>query len=166
MHQQESMGTMETTEPQLVVFDLDNTLRNNEGSAHVIPMNLGLSMDVAANWAPWQHYVNEMSPTIPYMADLYTSMCVDSKYEVWIITSSSFGTRDWLQKHGLPLPKYLHERAITDNASPREFKESVVEDLLPTITLWVDDCPKMCAYMRDKNIKVLQVTHNYYEHQK
>lgn len=152
-------------EPKLVIFDLDNTLRDNQGSAHMIPCKLGLSMDVAANWAPWQAYVNENSPTIKYMCELYESMVDDPEYKVMIVTSSSFGTTQWLSKFLLPQPQVLIERNIMNNQSPTDFKKGII-DRMTDIHLWVDDCAKMCAYAREKEIKVLQVTHNHYEHQK
>ena len=163
MHQQDNT---EAVEQKLVIFDLDNTLRDNKGSGHVIPTQLGLSMDVAANWAPWQHYVNENSPAISYMAELYKQMCAYDNTEVWIITSSSFGTAEWLNKHGLPYPAYIQERSIIDNRTPQEYKTDVVSGMENTIYLWVDDCPTMCEKMRKQGVKVLQVTHNNYEHQK
>jgi len=165
MLQHENTETTKNSESKFVIFDLDNTLRDNKGSKHVIPTELGLSMNVAANWAPWQHYVNENSPTIPYMASFYMLMCTTPNTEVWIITSSSFGTSEWLKKYGLPEPTFIHERSITDNRKPQEYKESVVAGMENTIDLWVDDCPRMCNKMRKEGVKVLQVTHNHYEHQ-
>lgn len=159
------MPQQESTEPKLVIFDLDNTLRNNKGSAHMIPCNLGLSMDIAANWAPWQAYVNENSKPIKYMCVLYESMVDDPEYKVMIVTSSSFGTTQWLSKFLLPQPQGLIERNIMNNQSPTDFKKDIIDGMME-IHLWVDDCPKMCKYAREKEIKVLQVTHNYYEHQK
>lgn len=159
------MPQQESTEPKLVIFDLDNTLRNNEGSAHMIPANLGLSMNIAAHWAPWQDYANENGTPIEYMCSLYESMVDDPQYKVMIVTSSSFGTTQWLAKHSLPQPQGLIERNILDNRSPSSFKRDIIDGMM-SIHLWVDDCPTMCKYAREKEIKVLQVTHNYYEHQK
>ncbi|AZU99594.1 phosphatase [Vibrio virus vB_VspP_SBP1] len=161
-HQQ---GNMETMEQKLVIFDLDNTLRDNKGSSHMIPCNLGLSMNIAANWAPWQAYVNENSKPIEYMCELYASMVSNPEYLVYIVTSSSFGTLDWLDKHHLPDPDGVVERAITNDSTPTDYKKNYI-DINQNIHLWVDDCPKICKYAREKEIKVLQVTHNYYEHQK
>ena len=162
MPQQENTETMEQ---KLVIFDLDNTLRDNAGSGHMIPCNLGLSMNVAANWAPWQAYVNENSPTIKYMCNLYESMVDDPEYKVMIVTSSSFGTMGWLCKWSISLPDTIIERNITDNRSPKEFKEDFISSMR-RIDLWVDDDPIVCNIMRTMGVKVVQVTHNHYEHQK
>ena len=155
------MPQQENIEKKLVIFDLDNTLRDNKGSGHMIPSALGLSMDVAANWAPWQVYVNENSQPISYMMRIYTLMCVDPETEVWIVTSSSFGTKEWITKHGYVQPDFINERSITDNEAPFEYKKGIVDGMERTIDLWVDDCPKMCSLMRKEGVKVLQVTHNH-----
>lgn len=164
MHQLRSLEVMENK--KLAVFDLDNTLRDNAGSGHMIPSELGLSMGIAAHWAPWQQYVLENSPAIDYMFDIYANFVDDMEFEVWVITSSTFGTKEWLNLRGFPEPDRIIERSILDNRSPTEYKESVVDNLEDRIYLWVDDCPKLCEKMRKRGVKVIQVTHNYYEHQK
>lgn len=43
---------LETNQKILVIFDLDNTLRDNKNTAHLIPSNIGLSMDINGNRLP------------------------------------------------------------------------------------------------------------------
>ena len=135
----------------MMIFDLDGTLRNTSGSEHLVPDDI----TVAVNWIDWQHYVNEFGTVIPKIAELYSS--IDSV--VYIVTSSSFGTADWLNRNGILEPDYLIERDLEDNRSPFEYKKAFIDDNYHQIDLWVDDSTEVCDYAESLDIRVVRVNY-------
>ncbi|CAM0102783.1 polynucleotide kinase [Vibrio phage 159E36-2a] len=135
----------------MIIFNLDGTLRNTSGSEHLVPDDI----TVARNWIPWQHYTNEHGTVIRNIAELYSS--IDST--VYILTSSSFGTTDWLKRNGILEPDYLIERDLDDNRSPFEYTKAFIDDNYHQIELWVDDSTEVCDYAESLDIPVVRVSH-------
>lgn len=136
----------------MIIFDLDNTLRNNDGSIIVVPED----KSIATNWIPWQHWVNEHGTPIDIPCKLFREL-IENGHTVGIVTSSSFGTEEWLRAHHLPEPHFIIERALDDNRHPQKYKEDFIIDNLGTITLWVDDSGKVCDFAELNEIPVVRV---------
>jgi FMN phosphatase YigB (HAD superfamily) len=136
----------------MIVFDLDGTLRNTAGSEHLVPDDV----TVAMNWIDWQHHVNENGTVIRHIAELYSS--IDST--VYIVTSSSFGTAEWLKRQCILEPDFIIERELHDNRSPFEYKKAFIDDNYHQIELWVDDSDSVCDYAESLGIPVVRVNHD------
>jgi hypothetical protein len=136
----------------MIVFDLDETLRNNNGCQHTIPADV----TVNTNWDNWQRWVNQHGTVIPRVADLYDTLCRSFEY-VHIVTRSRFGTEQWLMDNILPVCDYIQEGADDDNRSPFEYKKAYIDENKDEITLWVDDSAEVCDYARSLGINVMQV---------
>ena len=100
----------------MIVFDLDSTLRDITGSAPYAPHD-------GKNWVNWQNWVNANSTVIENIAELYTQFVVNQSDTVAIVTSSQFGTVEWLERHGLPLPDLIVERQADDHLHPHDLKK-------------------------------------------
>lgn len=135
----------------MIIFDLDNTLRNNDGSLPFVPED----KTKAINWVPWQDWVNENGVPIERMCLLY--MQLRQYYPVAIVTSSSFGTKDWLRDQHLPTCT-IRERALDDDRDPFTYKRDFIDEHCNDITLWVDDSNRVCDYAESLGIPVIRVT--------
>ena len=131
------------------VFDLDGTLRSIRGSGRLAPKG-ALKLKNRA-WHKWQRFVNANGTLIASNAEIFKN----SKSPV-IVTSSQFGTQAWCDKHGLK-PNAIIERAAKDETPPFEYKKKFIDSHQPQITLWVDDCPKVCEYAISKRIETILV---------
>lgn len=139
----------------MIVFDLDQTLRDITGSAPYAPC--GDHQFDNKNWTNWQNWVNANGTVIENIAELYTQFVVNQSDTVAIVTSSQFGTVEWLERHGLPLPDLIVERKADDHRHPHELKKHWIHNLAPTITLWIDDDVKMLDYVESLGIPVVRV---------
>ncbi|AXH70998.1 hypothetical protein [Vibrio phage BONAISHI] len=136
----------------MYVFDLDQTLRDNTDSGHMVPED----MTRAENWIPWTKYVSERSPAIPRMITIYKAL-LNSGQRVIILTSSSMGTAKWLEINGIPEPDAIYERPLDCDLSPSAYKKQWIAENKEDIQLWVDDDPRVCEHVRSLDIDVLQV---------
>lgn len=135
-----------------IVFDLDDTLRSTAGSEHLVPANVTRT----ENWLPWQDYVNHhCKPIMPVVALYY--QCITSMSTL-ILTSSQFGTAEWLTRSGINQPTAIVERPHDEHRSSFDFKREWVDENAHQIALWVDDHVKMCDYVESLGIPVVRVT--------
>lgn len=143
----------------IIVYDLDGTLRNVTCAHHLVPEDKSNPV----NWAEWQHYVNEHGTVLPVCVD-YECAVVDASildYEVYILTSSQFGTRKWLDNKYLPQPNKVIERDANDGRHPVQYKKDWLADNAHDVVKWVDDNQGVCDYVRKTypHIEVVQVTY-------
>ena len=135
----------------MIIFDLDGTLRDSSCGDHLVPEDV----TKAVNWIPWQSYVNVHGIPVKAVCDIYRENVKNE--DVVILTSSQFGTADWLIEHGLPIPTDIVERDAYDNRSPLEYKSCSIDLLKDEITLWVDDDEQELKYARESGLNVLDV---------
>ncbi len=142
---------------EIIVFDLDGTLRNNDGSAPWVPSDV----TKAINWIAWQGWVNYNGKAIRIIADLYCRLqrraYETRNLEVWIVTSSQFGTAGWLTRKGLPQPNRIIERSKGDNSSPYELKQNFLDNHGQSVIAWIDDCEEVCNLAEQYGIKAHRV---------
>ena len=139
----------------MIVFDLDNTLRKTEGDYPYTPFGLGSDSGDMVNWVTWQKFVNDNGVPIEHIVKLYHTI-----YEcdaIVILTSSQFGTREWLCKYDITIPDGIEERSVGNNLSSTEYKKPFIDENKDDITLWVDDCIKTCDYVESLGIPVVRV---------
>lgn len=142
----------------MIVFDLDNTLRDSSIADHLAPK--GIDATDTKNWKPWQvHVVNNGEP-IESICNLYKSL-VNSHNFIVIKTSSQFGTRTWLVNNDLPIPNVIDERDKDDHRTPRDMKVEWVTNQFHRITLWVDDDKEMCDYVERLGVPVVRVGNHH-----
>lgn len=135
----------------MIIFDLDRTLRDINGSEHLEPQ--GNQRTVNTNWHDWQHYVNSRGTPIQSTVNLFLSVSPN----VTVLTSSQFGTSSWLYRHGL-YPADIIERHYDDNRVPFEFKKDFIDTHRDDITLWVDDDAEVLDYVESLGILTVRVT--------
>lgn len=140
----------------MIVFDLDNTLRNTEGDYDHTPFAHGTDESDSKNWITWQHFVNENGTPIERTVKLYHEIYESSDLIV-IITSSLFGTLEWLTKHDINIPDGIHERETGNNLSGVDYKKPHIDKWKDEINLWVDDCKKTCDYVESLGIPVVRI---------
>lgn len=140
----------------MIVYDLDGTLRDTTPADEFVPEDPSKQ----ENWHGWQIAVNGWGTPIADVVEQYKKDCAGDEH-VRIVTSSAFGTQEWLRKHGLPQPTHIIERGEGDNRLPLNYKLDFVEKNLVCITKWVDDSAKVCDYLNEHypDIKVVKVTH-------
>lgn len=139
----------------MIVFDLDNTLRSAVNDYVHTPFALGTDPSKMTNWVTWQHFVNENGVPVDHIIKLYHQI-----YEcdaIVILTSSQFGTLEWLNKHSIYIPDGIEERQTGNNLSSTEYKKPFIDGNKNDITLWVDDCVKTCDYVESLGIPVVRV---------
>ena len=141
----------------MIVFDLDGTLRNNKGSQHHVPEDV----TKAANWVQWQQWVNKNGTLVNPMVALYNRL--HNNNCIAVVTSSQFGTREWLHKNGLGSPNISVERNRNDNRNGFDYKKEFIDNYRCKITLWVDDDAKVCDYVESLGIPVVRVPTSFYE---
>ena len=141
----------------IIVYDLDGTLRDGNCANHLVPEDKSNPV----HWAEWQHHVNEYGITLPACAD-YRG---DVKYtdstgnNVYILTSSQFGTRIWLDNEDLPQPDKVIERCVQDGRHPVQYKKDWLIRNAHDVVKWVDDSKEVCDYVSTTypHIEVVQV---------
>ena len=137
----------------MIIFDLDSTLRNVACSQHIIPQD----MTISENWVEWQKHVNENAT--PNLVDVQLYEHLHEHNETMIVTSSMFGTVEWLMNNGIELPSDgIVERDKYDNLSPEEYKKCWITRNRPIIDMWVDDNEVVCEFAREIGITTVQVS--------
>lgn len=139
----------------MIVFDLDSTLRDITGSAPYAPH--GDASTKTQNWINWQHWVNTNGTVIENIAELYTDFVINHGNPIAIVTSSQFGTKEWLECHGLPLPDIIIERQADDHRHTHELKKHWIQHKAPNITLWIDNDTDMLDYVESLGIPTVRV---------
>lgn len=139
----------------MIVYDLDGTLRDTTPADNYVPEDPSKQ----ENWIPWQVAVNELGTPIADVVEEYKEACA-GREEVRIVTSSSFGTQAWLEKHNLPQPSEIHERRDGNNERPMNLKKHFLAIWGNEITQWIDDSEEVCDFVRDyhSSIEVVKVT--------
>lgn len=145
----------------MIVFDLDSTLRNTKNDYPYTPFARKTDHLITTNWTDWQKYVNKNGKPVEKIVELYRSFYCDNLMA--IVTSSQFGTVDWLNKHDIPVPDGVIERNSDDNRSPYDYKKEFIDKNREKITLWVDDDQKICDYAESLKIPVIRVTEVFYD---
>ncbi|UUW39243.1 hypothetical protein [Vibrio phage Artemius] len=135
----------------MIIFDLDDTLRTTDQSSHLIPADPSRT----ENWLAWQDHVVNNGVGIEEGIRLYLMY----KYGLVtiILTSSQFGTQQWLEMNELPLPDQIFERHPNDHSTPFEFKKRFIDENHGNITLWIDDHTEVCDYAESRGITVIRV---------
>lgn len=140
----------------MIIFDLDDTLRTTDQSHKYIPSDPSRT----ENWLAWQEHVVNNGVGIEEGIEQYLLSllyCVDRTETVTILTSSQFGTQQWLEMNELPLPDDIIERHPNDHSTPFEFKKQFIDENHGSITLWVDDNTEVCDYAESHGITVIRV---------
>lgn len=137
----------------MIVFDLDNTLRNTDCAYDLMPR--GNAATYNPNWNKWQMHVNKHGTPIPSIVDLFRKLSPNQF--VAVVTSSGFGSQGWLTRHDL-YPDIVVERDQHDHRYPVEYKTDYIDEWYAQITLWVDDCKEVCRYAESKGIPTVLVT--------
>lgn len=140
----------------LIIYDLDGTLRTEEQSKHLHPKD----PSKAVNWVEWQNHINANGALITENADMYE--CDLCGHTVLILTSSQYGTHDWLELQGVDFPDYLIERQFYDDREPLLYKTDTLHKLIQhghNIVKWVDNDERVCTEIRKwyPEIEVVQV---------
>lgn len=139
----------------MVVFDLDNTLRDSSCGDHMIPQDV----TKARNWIEWQSYVNEHGDIIQATLRLYRLLHhLDKKV---VVTSSQFGTQEWLDKYGIEMD-WIVERDEYDDRHGFDFKMSFIDSYSSQIELWIDDDPKVLDYVESLGILNVRINPGVY----
>lgn len=136
----------------MIIFDLDDTLRTTKQSHEYIPADPSRT----ENWLAWQDHVVNNGQVILHVEPTYHA-CIRSEYPVTILTSSQFGTQQWLEMNELPLPDQIIERHPNDHSTPFEFKKRFIDENHGSITLWIDDHTEVCDYAESHGITVIRV---------
>lgn len=136
----------------MIIFDLDKTLRTNDGGDIYIP-----EVQLASNWVDWQYHVNKHGKPIEKTVKLFNEL--SSLNDIIILTSSQFGTLEWLEDNNINVYKNntIIERQINDNRSCFQYKKDFIDIHKDEITLWIDDNDEVCDYVRSLNILVIQI---------
>lgn len=134
----------------MIVFDLDDTLRDTRKSNFLAPK--GKSSTSNYSWFPWQVHVNQHGFPIEPIAQLFKSMGSD----VIVVTSSVFGSYEWLYRHGL-FPAYVVERDVDDHRTPYDLKVDFILRHLGEIDLWVDDNIEVLDFVESLGIPTVRV---------
>lgn len=143
-------------EGNFVVFDLDNTLRKTTDDYEHTPYAKNLDPKPVGNWKCWQEFANQHGKPIERTVDLYRCMIL-SGVRIIILTSSAFGTKEWLGKFDIPQPDLILERDVSNRRMSVDYKKPFIDKCKHNIELWVDDCVKTCDYVESLNIPVLRV---------
>lgn len=123
-------------EKKIVVFDLDNTLRDVSAFSFLEPDD----KTKTANWKDWQTAVCMRAPALDNFAVKFYDLCCHSEKSVtYIVTSSSFGTFQWLNLNNLPHPDHIIERMESDNSTPLELKRNFFKRKKGMIDVYIDD---------------------------
>lgn len=136
----------------MIIFDLDDTLRTTKQSHEYIPVDPSRT----ENWLAWQDHVVNNGTLMLHTEPVYHA-CIRSEHQVTILTSSQFGTRQWLEMNELPLPDQIIERHPNDHSTPFEFKKRFIDENHGSITLWIDDHTEVCDYAESRGITVIRV---------
>lgn len=143
----------------MIVFDLDDTLRNNDGCEHTIPDDKSR----ADNWREWQQWVNANGKPIKPIVGLFESLCnayddySNNIHNVVVLTNSQFGTQKWLDNN-TKASCDICEREHDDHSHPHQFKKEWIDRHLQQIELWVDDDPVILDYIENLGILTIRVT--------
>lgn len=140
----------------MIVFDLDNTLRKNDGDYPHTPFALETDPSDMINWVPWQKFVNDNGVPIERIVKLYHEI-YEGPDSIVILTSSQFGTLEWLNKHNINIPDGIEERSTGDNLSGLQYKKGFIDRWNDDIALWVDDHKETCDYVESLGIPVVRV---------
>ena len=136
----------------MIIFDLDDTLRTTDQSSHMIPADPSRT----ENWLAWQDHVVNNGRRVERGVKVYSDVyCLP--VSLVILTSSQFGTQQWLEMNELPLPDQIIERHPNDHSTPFEFKKRFIDENHGSITLWIDDHTKVCDYAESRGITVIRV---------
>ncbi len=141
----------------MIVFDLDGTLRITKNDEKFTPYAKGTDPSDPANWLDWQEFANANGQPNGRFVRLYTDVCSTSA-TVYVVTSSQFGSLDWLNRYRLPTPYSIVERNSADWSSGLAYKKPFIDRRRNQITLWVDDHPATCDYVESFDIPTLRVT--------
>lgn len=139
----------------MIVFDLDNTLRDVRGGGEFVPADTTKT----ENWNDWQIWANNNGTPIKENVEFYEE-CIKASKEVWIVTGSTFGTQSWLFEHGISEPYRIVERSMEDNRTPFDYKTLMIGQLLyddVDLDLWVDDALDVCDYAESKCVNVQRI---------
>lgn len=139
----------------LIIYDLDGTLRSEEQSKHLHPKD----PSKAVNWIDWQNHINRHGVALSEI-DAYEDDIANG--DVLILTSSQFGTESWLDSNEMTQPSYLIERQFYDDREPLLYKTDILHDMIQhgnTIVKWVDNDERVCDEIRKHypDIEVVQV---------
>lgn len=145
----------------MIVFDVDKTLRHTKNDYSHTPFAKKTDSLNSENWVEWQEFVNKNGKPVEKIVELYRSFYCDNLMA--IVTSSQFGTLDWLTKNEIAIPDVLVERKPGNNLKPFEFKKNFIDTNREKITLWVDDDVKTCDYAESLKIPVIRVTEVFYD---
>lgn len=142
----------------MIIFDLDDTLRTTKQSSHMIPADPSRT----ENWLAWQDHVVNNGVGVEegisyYFYYLKVRQVLGNGLTLKILTSSQFGTQQWLEMNELPLPDQIIERHPNDHSTPLEFKKRFIDENLGNITLWIDDHTEVCDYAESHGITVIRV---------
>jgi len=142
----------------IIVYDLDDTLRDTSCAVDLIPEDKSKQ----ENWVEWQECVNYQGSTITPVVHMYNADIRDTRRRndgVWIVTSSQFGTKEWLYNRGIRDPDVLVERKSADNRHPVQYKKDWLSKRACDVVKWVDDNQEVCDFIRETypHIEVVQV---------
>lgn len=138
---------------EIIVYDLDGTLRDTSCGDPYVPED----KSKPENWAEWQHEVNESGTRLPMCCNYNKDVC-DLK-DVFIVTSSQFGTEDWLEANAMFQPDKIIERELGDCRHPVVYKKEWIDKYHADVVKWVDDSKEVCDYIRGcyPHIEVVEV---------
>lgn len=129
---------------KIIVYDLDGTLRDSSCADHLIPEDKSKT----ESWLKWQVAVNRDGGKLP-TCEYYEEDIEEALAEVFILTSSQFGTRHWLVDMCLYQPHAIIERDTNDCRHPVEFKYAWIDTHYDEVVKWVDDDADVCDYIRE-----------------
>lgn len=136
----------------VVIFDLDGTLRTEDQSEHLRPND----PTITANWLDWQEHINERGKVIQENKALYDLVSYFG-HKIIILTSSQHGTDKWLFNNNISPPHKVIERDHKNNKDPVSFKSDIIKKLISNgikITHWIDNSELMCEFIKTNHPEV------------
>ena len=124
---------------EIIVYDLDGTLRDTSCGDPYVPED----KSKPENWVEWQHYVNRYGTRLPEYKSYNKDIC--GCKDVFIVTSSQFGTKDWLVGNVMLLPDKIVERELDDCRHPVVYKKEWIDKHHADVVKWVDDNIEVCV---------------------
>lgn len=141
----------------IIVFDLDNTLRDGSHRSHLVPTE---NLDRTESWDAFNLACGDDTPIADNIA-LLTDLA--ATYSIIILSSCCEVARDittdWLREHHVWCDTLIMRRA-DDHRTMMEFKEAELREIgLEHILCCFDDDPKVVRHIRSLGLTCHEVRH-------
>lgn len=143
----------------VIVFDLDGTLRNGDHRKHLVPKT---DLHRTESWAQFNQACGGDAPVNDNL-ELMTALAQHGFFEIIILTSccdTAYDvTYDWLANEGTSYDRLIM-RAPDDHRIDTEYKEAMLREIgIDRILCCYDDNPRVVRHIRSLGITCHEVTH-------